>query len=238
MSPAALPGAGCRPCHQARGRAHPAAGAQGHRAHRPPAATYDQHDAEGRGVVARQGHALALPQARGASRAAGHAVPRSRRRLGHLRPHPGNSWAEKLLERGLRRLPLRLGRPEAAEADHTLDTYLSGYFVHAVDAVRRIAAADEILLGAYCMGALMAPAAAGQPRRRAGGATSSCSRHPATSSIPRHSSATSATDGCSLRTPSTRRRASCRRAPSAPCSACSNRRPSRAVRDAVGAPVA
>ena len=69
--------------------------------------------------------------------------------------HPGISWAEKLLNEGFDVFLFDWGRPEAAEADHTLDTYLSGYFVHAVDAVRRIAGADEVVLSAYCMGALM-----------------------------------------------------------------------------------
>jgi poly[(R)-3-hydroxyalkanoate] polymerase subunit PhaC len=69
--------------------------------------------------------------------------------------HPGMSWAERLLNAGFDVYLFDWGRPEAVEADHTLDTYLSGYFVHAVDAVRRIAAADEVGMGAYCMGAFM-----------------------------------------------------------------------------------
>jgi len=69
--------------------------------------------------------------------------------------HPGMSWAERLLDEGFDVFLFDWGRPEPAEADHTLDTYLNGYFVHAVDAVRRIAAAEQVMMGAYCMGALM-----------------------------------------------------------------------------------
>ncbi len=69
--------------------------------------------------------------------------------------HPGMSWAEKLLDEGFDVFLFDWGSPEAAEADHTLATYLNGYFIHAVDAVRRTAGAAEILMGAYCMGALM-----------------------------------------------------------------------------------
>lgn len=70
--------------------------------------------------------------------------------------HPGNSWAELLVDEGFDVFLFDWGRPEAAESDHTLDTYLNGYFVHAVAAVCRIAAADGVSLGAYCMGSLMA----------------------------------------------------------------------------------
>ena len=70
--------------------------------------------------------------------------------------HPGNSWAEVLVEEGFDVFLFDWGRPEAAEGDHTLETYLNGYFIHAVDAVRRVAGAHEVSLGAYCMGSLMA----------------------------------------------------------------------------------
>jgi polyhydroxyalkanoate synthase len=69
--------------------------------------------------------------------------------------YPGNSWAELLVEEGFDVFLMDWGRPEAAEGDHTLDTYLDGYFVPAVEAVRRVAASDEVTLGAYCMGAFM-----------------------------------------------------------------------------------
>ena len=69
--------------------------------------------------------------------------------------HPGNSWAERLVEDGFDVFLFDWGRPEAAEGDHTLDTYLNGYFIHAVDAVCRIAEVDDVSMAAYCMGALM-----------------------------------------------------------------------------------
>ncbi len=69
--------------------------------------------------------------------------------------HPGISWAEHLLDEGFDVFLFDWGRPEAVEAGHDLDTYLNGYFVHAVDVVRRVAMADEVVMGAYCMGALM-----------------------------------------------------------------------------------
>jgi polyhydroxyalkanoate synthase len=70
--------------------------------------------------------------------------------------HPGNSWAERLIAEGFDVFLFDWGRPAASEGDHTLETYLSGYFIHAVDAVCRIAGAEEVSMGAYCMGALMA----------------------------------------------------------------------------------
>ena len=70
--------------------------------------------------------------------------------------HPGNSWAELLVDEGFDVFLFDWGRPEAAEGDHTLETYLDGYFIHAVDAVCRVADAEEVSLGAYCMGSLMA----------------------------------------------------------------------------------
>ena len=75
--------------------------------------------------------------------------------------HPGNSWAESLLAEGFDVFLFDWGRPEAAEGDHDLATYLDGYFVHAVDAVCRVARSTEVSLGAYCMGSLMAVLALG-----------------------------------------------------------------------------
>ena len=75
--------------------------------------------------------------------------------------HPGNSWAERLLAEGFDVFLFDWGRPEAAEGDHDLATYLDGYFVHAVDAVCRVARSTEVSLGAYCMGSLMAVLALG-----------------------------------------------------------------------------
>lgn len=75
--------------------------------------------------------------------------------------HPGNSWAEVLIGKGFDVFLFDWGRPEAAEGDHTLETYLDEYFVHAIDAVCRTAQATEVSLGAYCMGSLMALLALG-----------------------------------------------------------------------------
>jgi polyhydroxyalkanoate synthase len=69
--------------------------------------------------------------------------------------HPGNSWAELLVREGFDVFLFDWGSPDAAEADHSLDLYLNGYFVHALSAVRQSTAAEEVSLGAYCMGALM-----------------------------------------------------------------------------------
>jgi polyhydroxyalkanoate synthase len=70
--------------------------------------------------------------------------------------HPGNSWAERLVAEGFDVYLFDWGAPAAAEGDHTLETYLHGYLVPALDMVRRTAGVQDISLGAYCMGALMA----------------------------------------------------------------------------------
>lgn len=75
--------------------------------------------------------------------------------------HPGNSWAERLVGEGFDVFLFDWGRPEAAEGDHTLETYLDEYFVHAVDVVCRTAGSDRLSMGAYCMGSLMALLALG-----------------------------------------------------------------------------
>ncbi len=69
--------------------------------------------------------------------------------------HPGNSWAERLVSEGFDVFLFDWGRPEIAEGDHTLDMYLTGYFVPAVQTVCRLSSADEVSFGAYCMGAFM-----------------------------------------------------------------------------------
>ena len=198
MSPARAPGAGCRPCHQAGGRAHATAGAQGHRAHRPPTAPYDQHDAEGRGVVARQGHALALPQAPGAS------GPPVMLFLGLVGDsaifdlHPGNLLGRKTAERGFRRLPLRLGQARGRRG-RPHPRHVPQWLLRPC---RRRRAAHHgggarsswapTAWGRSC--SCCCSAAAVTSRRP----TSSCSRRRATSSMPRRSSTTSARGGCSL----------------------------------------
>jgi polyhydroxyalkanoate synthase len=69
--------------------------------------------------------------------------------------HPGNSWAATLVAEGFDVFLFDWGRPEAAEGDHTVETYLEDYFVPAVDAVCRASDSETVSLGAYCMGALM-----------------------------------------------------------------------------------
>jgi polyhydroxyalkanoate synthase len=69
--------------------------------------------------------------------------------------HPGNSWAATLVAEGFDVFLFDWGRPEAAEGDHSVETYLDDYFVHAVEAVRRVSGSETVSLGAYCMGALM-----------------------------------------------------------------------------------
>jgi len=70
--------------------------------------------------------------------------------------YPGNSWAERLVDAGFDVYLFDWGRPEAPEADHTLETYLDSYFVPAMGVVTRVSGCPEVSLGAYCMGALMA----------------------------------------------------------------------------------
>ena len=116
--------------------------------------------------------------------------------------HPGNSWAERLLAEGFDVFLFDWGRPEAAEGDHDLATYLDGYFVHAVDAVCRVARSTEVSLGAYCMGSLMAVLALGvDPTSRL--ATWCCSHLRATTSTRRRSWSATATVKCGPRMPST-----------------------------------
>lgn len=80
---------------------------------------------------------------------------------------PGNSWAEKLVAEGFDVFLFDWGRPEAAEGEHDLGTYMDGYFVPAVDAVRRIAGADGVG-GGLLHGLAHADSAARQPEQRAG----------------------------------------------------------------------
>jgi polyhydroxyalkanoate synthase len=70
--------------------------------------------------------------------------------------YPGNSMVEKLLQEGFDVFLLDWGVPDAAEGDHTLDTYLDDYLVRAVTHVRRVAGSEDITMLGYCMGAMMA----------------------------------------------------------------------------------
>lgn len=69
---------------------------------------------------------------------------------------PGNSFVERLLEAGFDVFLLDWGHPDAAEGDHTLDTYVDYYLPRAIDVVRETAGSREVTLVGYCMGAFMA----------------------------------------------------------------------------------
>ncbi len=70
--------------------------------------------------------------------------------------YPGNSMVEKLLEGGFDVFMLDWGIPDAAEGDHTLDTYLDDYLARVVERVKAEASSDDITMLGYCMGAMMA----------------------------------------------------------------------------------
>jgi polyhydroxyalkanoate synthase len=70
--------------------------------------------------------------------------------------YPGNSIVEKLLEAGFDVFMFDWGIPDAAEGDHTLDTYQDDYLAPAVERVRSAAVTEDITVLGYCMGAMMA----------------------------------------------------------------------------------
>jgi polyhydroxyalkanoate synthase len=74
---------------------------------------------------------------------------------------PGNSFVERLLESGFDVFLLDWGVPDEAEGGHTLETYVDYYLPRAIEAMRRIAGADEITVVGYCMGAWLALLALG-----------------------------------------------------------------------------
>ena len=67
----------------------------------------------------------------------------------------GNSFIERLVEAGFDVFLLDWGVPDAAEGDHTLETYVEYYLPRAIDATGTAAAADEVTFIAYCMGAFL-----------------------------------------------------------------------------------
>lgn len=69
---------------------------------------------------------------------------------------PGNSFVERLVAEGFDVFLLDWGHPDAAEGDHSLDTYVDYYLPRAVEATRATAGAQEVTLVGYCMGAFMA----------------------------------------------------------------------------------
>lgn len=75
--------------------------------------------------------------------------------------YPGNSIVEKLIEDGHDVFLLDWGLPDAAEGEHSIDTYLDDYLRPAMDVVVRTAGSGGLTVIGYCMGALMAVMLAG-----------------------------------------------------------------------------
>jgi polyhydroxyalkanoate synthase len=69
---------------------------------------------------------------------------------------PGNSFVERLLAAGFDVFLLDWGVPDAAEGDHTLETYVDYYLPRAIDAVLEAASAEDLTIVGYCMGAFLA----------------------------------------------------------------------------------
>ena len=139
------------------------------RAGRPPAAAQISMTPEGRGVVARQGQAVALPQSPRSAGASGAAVPRAwsgtRRSSTCTRATPGLSgWSAKVSTcssstgagRRRRRATTRSRRTSAATSSTPSTQYVASR------------QPSEISMGAYCMGALMAAACCSAAARRPG----------------------------------------------------------------------
>lgn len=68
---------------------------------------------------------------------------------------PGNSFVERLLQAGFDVFLLDWGDPDAAEGDHSLDTYVDYYLLRAIEETRRAADDAEITIVGYCVGAFM-----------------------------------------------------------------------------------
>lgn len=69
---------------------------------------------------------------------------------------PGNSFVERLIDAGFDVFLLDWGHPDAAEGDHTLETYVDYYLPRAIEATREVAKSKEVTLFGYCMGAFLA----------------------------------------------------------------------------------
>ena len=81
--------------------------------------------------------------------------------------HHGNSFVETLLAAGLDVFIVDWGEAAPADAANTLETYVDGYLVEAVEAATREAEADELTMVGYCMGGIFALLyTAGRPRSR------------------------------------------------------------------------
>jgi polyhydroxyalkanoate synthase len=70
--------------------------------------------------------------------------------------YAGNSIVATLLEEGFDVFLLDWGVPDAAEGDHTLDTYVDEYMPRAIAAAQRVSGSEDVTLVPYCMGASLA----------------------------------------------------------------------------------
>jgi polyhydroxyalkanoate synthase len=70
--------------------------------------------------------------------------------------YPGNSMIEQLLAPGYDVFLMDWGVPDAAEGNHSLDTYLDDYLAPAVHRVAEAAGTPDVTMIGYCMGAMMA----------------------------------------------------------------------------------
>jgi polyhydroxyalkanoate synthase subunit PhaC len=69
---------------------------------------------------------------------------------------PGNSFVERLVDAGFDVYLVDWGIPDAAEGDHTLDTYVDNYLAPAITTISKAAGDRNVSLVGYCMGAMMA----------------------------------------------------------------------------------
>jgi polyhydroxyalkanoate synthase len=69
---------------------------------------------------------------------------------------PGNSFVERLVDAGFDVYLIDWGIPDAAEGNHTLDTYVDDYLAPALDAIHRSSDGAKLSILGYCMGAMLA----------------------------------------------------------------------------------
>ena len=184
------PAARRRARNRARGGAHPATREEGYHARRtsaPPQIADPRRTRSGRSGRRRSGATAATD-------------------VRHRRPvllfmglvgdpaifdlHPGNSWAQRLVDEGFDVFLFDWGKPEAAEGDHTLDTYLT--WLPRPRHSRRTPRGGRQgrVPGRLLHGGADGAAAAGQQLAACQRATSCCSLRPATTTTRQASSAT------------------------------------------------
>jgi polyhydroxyalkanoate synthase subunit PhaC len=69
---------------------------------------------------------------------------------------PGNSFVEKLVRAGFDVYLIDWGIPDAAEGNHTLDTYVDEYLAPAITTISKASDDSDVNIIGYCMGAMMA----------------------------------------------------------------------------------